>query len=38
MANFTKVINHSKNLENYSQEQLYNTIVELRGIHGEMIG
>jgi len=38
MANFTKVINHSKNLENYSQEELYNTIVELRGIHGEMLG
>jgi len=38
MANFTKVINHSKNLENYSQQDLYNTIIELRGIHGEMIG
>lgn len=38
MANFTKVINHSKNLENYSQEELYNTIVELRNIHGEMLG
>ena len=38
MANFTKVINHSKNLENYSQQELYNTILELRGIHGEMIG
>ena len=38
MANFTKVIDHSKNLENYSQQELYSTIVELRGIHGEMIG
>ena len=37
-TNFTKVIDHSKNLENYNQEQLYNTVVDLRTIHGEMIG
>ena len=37
-TNFTKVIDYSKNLENYNQEQLYNTVVDLRTIHGEMIG
>jgi len=36
--NFIKVIDHSKNLENYNQEQLYSSIVELRGMHGEMLG
>lgn len=37
-TNFTKVIDYSKNLENYNQKQLYNTIVDLRSIHGEMLG
>ena len=36
--NFIKVIDHSKNLENYNQEQLYSSIVELRGMHGNMLG
>jgi thiol-disulfide isomerase/thioredoxin len=36
--NFVKVIEHSKNVENYNQEQLYNSIVELRSMHGEMLG
>jgi thiol-disulfide isomerase/thioredoxin len=37
-TNFTKVIDYSKNLEKYDQKQLYNTIVDLRSIHGEMLG
>jgi protein disulfide-isomerase-like protein len=36
--NFIKVIDHSKNIENYSQEQLYTSIVELRNMHGDMLG
>ena len=36
--NFIKVIDHSKNLENYNQEQLYTSIVELRNMHGDMLG
>ena len=36
--NFVKVIDYSKNLENYNQEQLYSSIVDLRGMHGEMLG
>ena len=37
-TNFTKVIDYSKNLENYNHEQLYTTVVDLRTIHGDMIG
>ena len=36
--NFTKVIDYSNNIQNYNQEQLYNTVVDLRTIHGEMLG
>ena len=36
--NFVKVIDYSKNLENYNQEQLYSSIVDLRGMHGDMLG
>ena len=35
--NFIKVIDYSKNIENYSQEQLFNAINDLRKIHGEML-
>ncbi len=37
-SNFTKVIDYSKNLESYNQEKLYSAIVDLRNIHGNMIG
>jgi len=36
--NFTKVIDYSNNIQNYNQEQLYNTVIDLRTIHGEMLG
>jgi thiol-disulfide isomerase/thioredoxin len=36
--NFTKVIDHSKSLESYNQENLYKSIIELRNIHGGMLG
>jgi thiol-disulfide isomerase/thioredoxin len=35
---FTKVIDHSKNLESYDQQKLYTSIVDLRTIHGSMLG
>ena len=36
--NFVKVIDYSKNIENYNQEQLYSSIVDLRNMHGDMLG
>jgi len=36
--NFVKVIDYSKNIENYDQTQLYNSIVDLRAMHGDMLG
>jgi thiol-disulfide isomerase/thioredoxin len=36
--NFVKVIDYSKNIENYDQKQLYNSIIDLRSMHGEMLG
>ena len=36
--NFVKVIDYSKNLENYDQKQLYNSIIDLRQMHGDMLG
>jgi thiol-disulfide isomerase/thioredoxin len=36
--NFVKVIDYSKNIENYDQQQLYTSIVDLRNMHGEMLG
>jgi thiol-disulfide isomerase/thioredoxin len=36
--NFVKIIEHSKNLESYSQEQLFTAINDLRGMHGDMLG
>ena len=36
--NFIKVIDYSKNFENYDQEQLFTTINDLRSIHGDMLG
>jgi thiol-disulfide isomerase/thioredoxin len=36
--NFTKVIDHSKNLDSYDQQSLYTSIVDLRNIHGGMLG
>lgn len=36
--NFTKVIDYSKNLESYDQKKLYKTIIDLRQMHGNMIG
>ena len=36
--NFVKVIDYSKNLENYDQKQLYNSIIDLRKMHGDMLG
>ncbi len=36
--NFTKVIDHSKNLDSYDQQKLYTSIVDLRNIHGGMLG
>jgi thiol-disulfide isomerase/thioredoxin len=36
--NFTKVIDHSKNLDSYDQQKLYTSIVDLRNIHGNMLG
>jgi len=36
--NFVKVIDYSKNIENYDQKQLYESIVDLRSMHGDMLG
>lgn len=36
--NFTKVIDYSKNLDSYDQKKLYKSIIDLRQIHGNMIG
>ena len=36
--NFIKVIDYSKNLENYDQEKLFTAINDLRSMHGEMLG
>lgn len=36
--NFVKVINYSKNIESYNQKELYDSIVDLRGMHGDMLG
>ena len=36
--NFVKVIDYSKNLESYNQEQLFTAINDLRGMHGDMLG
>jgi thiol-disulfide isomerase/thioredoxin len=36
--NFTKVIDYSKNLESYDQKKLYKSIIDLRQIHGNMLG
>jgi thiol-disulfide isomerase/thioredoxin len=36
--NFVKVIDYSKNLENYNQEQLFTAINDLRSMHGDMLG
>ena len=36
--NFVKVIDYSKNIENYDQKQLYDSIIDLRAMHGEMLG
>ena len=36
--NYTKVIDYSNNLEKYNQEELYKSVVDLRSIHGEMLG
>jgi len=36
--NYTKVINYSNNIEKYNQEDLYKSVVDLRSIHGEMLG
>jgi len=36
--NFVKIIEHSKNLESYTQEQLFTAINDLRGMHGDMLG
>jgi thiol-disulfide isomerase/thioredoxin len=36
--NFVKVIDYSKNLESYNQEQLFSAINDLRSMHGEMLG
>jgi len=36
--NFIKVIDYSKNLESYNQEQLFTVINDLRGMHGDMLG
>jgi thiol-disulfide isomerase/thioredoxin len=36
--NFVKVIDYSKNIENYDQKQLYDSIINLRSMHGDMLG
>ena len=36
--NFVKVIDYSKNLENYDNKQLNNSIIDLRQMHGDMLG
>lgn len=36
--NFIKVIDYSKNLENYNQDQLFSAINDLRSMHGDMLG
>jgi len=36
--NFTKVIDYSKNIESYDQKKLYISIIDLRQIHGNMLG
>jgi len=36
--NFVKVIDYSKNIDGYNQHQLYDSIIDLRSMHGDMLG